>query len=87
MKTKTDWINNSPSIRNANGDNSSGFSGLPCGLRSDNCFNLKTTGYWWSSTQFDENRALSVILEGKKDDVTITDYGKYKGFSIRCIKD
>ena len=48
MKSKEGWY------KNGNGTNSSGFSGLPGGLRSSyGAFDvIGYYGYWWSSTEF-----------------------------------
>ena len=78
---------------NPNGDatNSSGFTGLPGGLLGNggNFFYLGTHGYWWSSTEREDNstNAWSYIL--RYDDGTIYRFDDRKeyGYSVRCIRD
>ncbi len=83
MKTTTGWSNS------GDGSNSSGFSGLPGGHRSNNLgnFNLSGThGYWWSSSTEGMDAVgyyLSNLNEGL---IRITVDPRY-GSSIRCIQD
>ena len=83
MKTTTGWSNS------GDGSNSSGFSGLPGGHRSNNLgnFNLSGThGYWWSSSTEGMDAVgyyLSNLNEGL---IRITVDPRY-GSSVRCIKD
>jgi uncharacterized protein (TIGR02145 family) len=80
----THWV--SP---NTDATNSSGFTGLPGGVRSSNgSFNfLGTHGYWWSSTESNAGIAWDRYLVNT-DGVS---YGsvedKKGGFSVRCIRD
>ena len=71
------------------GDNSSGFSGLPGGFRSLNgdFDSVGSRGYWWSASERYESFACyrelfygySYLYRG---------YGsKTDGFSVRCVKD
>lgn len=81
MKSDSGWVNNN------NGNNSSGFNGLPSGVRTQggDFYVIGEAGYWWSSTKKNEyeywNRGLS-------DDVVIRN-GVYweQSLSVRCIKD
>ena len=72
-----------------NGNNSSGFAGLPGGFRKfDGPFNsIGANGYWWSSSEFDANLAWYRGLSSNNDNVS--NYNDYKlyGFSVRCLKD
>ena len=83
MKTTTGWSNS------GDGSNSSGFSGLPGGQRSNNLgnFNLSGThGYWWSSSTEGMDAVgyyLSNLNEGL---IRITVDPRY-GSSVRCIQD
>lgn len=83
MKTTTGWSNS------VDGSNSSGFSGLPGGQRSNNLgnFNLSGThGYWWSSSTEGMDAVgyyLSNLNEGL---IRFAEDPRY-GSSVRCIKD
>ena len=84
MKTDYGWTNE------GNGTNSSGFSGLPGGLRSLNGDFIQAgeDGYWWSYSPPSWNanpwyRQLFYLSEGVKryiEDPTL-------GFSVRCVED
>ena len=83
MKSTSGWV------ENGNGTNSSGFSGLPGGIRNgDGAFYyVGEYGYWWSSTEYSTNDAWCRGL--------LYDYGyvdrftnsKKNGFSVRCLRD
>ena len=82
MKTTYGWSNN------GNGMNSSGFSGLPGGVRNDigAFYYASFDGLWWSSSpDFLNawNRGLYFDLEG----VYRYSDSKSFGLSVRCIKD
>ena len=83
MKTTTGWSNS------GDGSNSSGFSGLPGGQRSNNLgnFNLSGThGYWWSSSTEGMDAVgyyLSNLNEGL---IRFAEDPRY-GSSVRCIRD
>ena len=83
MKTDYGWYNG------GNGTNSSGFSGLPGGLRFSNgvFFNAGGYGYWWSSSPDGSgawNRFLDYTSESVYRDL---DFGPHYGFSVRCVRD
>ena len=72
----------------ANDTNSSGFTGLPGGWRSDGGYfgNAGANGYWWSSSPsglFAWSRYLSSDYEG----VYRGRFLRTHGFSVRCIQD
>ncbi|MBT7397187.1 MAG: hypothetical protein HN778_20345, partial [Prolixibacteraceae bacterium] len=70
-----------------NGDNSSDFSALPGGLRRlGSSFSVTGTGYWWSSTEFNNN-PIFVSLHSWSSAVERDVYDKSYGLSIRCVKD
>lgn len=83
MKTTTGWSNS------GHGSNSSGFSGLPGGQRSNNLgnFNLSGThGYWWSSS-IEGMDAVGYYLSNLNEGlIRITEDPRY-GSSVRCIHD
>jgi uncharacterized protein (TIGR02145 family) len=69
--------------------NKSGFSALPGGYRDTNGpFNyLGLFGFWWSSTQYDENYARNRILAYHLSTVNRSYNNKARGFSVRCLRD
>jgi len=83
MKSKQGWA------YDGNGTNSSGFSGLPGGLRYlDGTFvGVGEVGYWWSSTEGDSNFAWGRALDCCVGDVVRYDGVKERGFSVRCLRD
>ena len=84
MKSTTGWENN------GNGDNSSGFNGMPGGYRyrDDGTFsNITEDGYWWSSSERNAGGAWSRSLFNNETEVYRNDNSKNYGFSVRCIKD
>jgi uncharacterized protein (TIGR02145 family) len=83
MKATTLW--NSP---NTSATNSSGFTGLPGGLRELGTFiDIGTLGHWWSSSEFDTTHALFLALDYNNGRVFRTDFLKTYGFSVRCLRD
>ena len=83
MKSTSGWV------KNGNGTNSSGFSGLPGGYRySIGTFNyIGKDGSWWSSTE-----DFTLYAGGR--DLSYSDGGVYSsygskrgGFSVRCLRD
>lgn len=92
---KTDW-HSSPSDGAIGNDltnnNSSGFSALPGGYRTDygvSFYSVGSDGYWWSSTEYkeDKHRAWIRIMGCSRKDIMRTTHDKLYGFSVRCIKD
>jgi len=81
-----------------NGTNSSGFNGVPGGERfgngifdgigtpNDNLF-CTCFGTWWSSTVSKGKSAWVRILFYSHGSVQRGDYGKERGFSVRCLRD
>ena len=82
MKSKSGWIND------GNGDNSSGFNGLPGGCYYNGDFSgIPGSGSWWSSSTYNSEYAWIRVL--KSNNTKVIRYNNYKdfGFSIRCIMD
>jgi uncharacterized protein (TIGR02145 family) len=71
------------------GDNSSGFSGIPGGYRYGHggFVNIGKVGYWWSSTESDQNTAWARSLQNYNQSVFRGNYDKVMGLSVRCLKD
>lgn len=72
------------------GTNTSGFSALLSGVRSDNgsFYSLETYAYFWRSTGSGTDYAYNLNLnyyDGKVGTINIA--GKANGFSLRCMKD
>jgi uncharacterized protein (TIGR02145 family) len=78
------WINN-----NINVTNSSGFTGLPGGLRDIYVAfeGITDNGFWWSSSKFDTLNALYFGLDDNDNDLRRNYTLKTVGLSVRCIKD
>jgi uncharacterized protein (TIGR02145 family) len=71
------------------GNNSSGFTGLPAGMREmwGSYIGVNQSGYWWSSTQDNTGRAIGRALYTNFDKMESTTFNKTYGLSVRCIKD
>ena len=73
-----------------NGTNTSGFSALPGGLRSNGNGYFSSGGdggYWWSASPNGSSYAWSRSLSSDSDYVS-RDYGTQRdGFSVRCVRD
>lgn len=72
---------------NSSATNQSGFTGLPCGWRSDTgaFSNLGTYGYWWSSGGW--SGITSWQLRYNNSDCQITSFQQKCGLSLRCVRD
>jgi uncharacterized protein (TIGR02145 family) len=83
MKSDFDWD------YDGNGNNSSGFSGLPGGFCFNNGFsiNIGNNGVWWSSSQYNESNAINCDLYSINSQFFKRNYNKGFGFSVRCLKD
>lgn len=84
MKTGVLW--NSP---DAAATNSSGFSGLPGGLRygTGPFYGIGTLGYWWSSTENSSSDSWALYLNFSYGDVHFYNNNKQYGNSVRCLRD
>ena len=74
---------------NASATNSSGFTALPGGYIADNgsgSFLINRYGYWWSTAEFGNLRAIARILNYTNGSITALEFFKDNGFSVRCIK-
>lgn len=72
-----------------NGDNSSGFSGLPGGCRNPNgsFTTVGNTGNWWSASEHNVSSAWSRLLSYYNSRLYRHDYSKDAGKSVRCVRD
>jgi uncharacterized protein (TIGR02145 family) len=73
----------------SNGNNSSGFTGLPGGFRNiDGTFGiLGYNGFWWSATDENEQKAFNRSIIYTDNVLSVGSSSKNQGFSVRCIKD
>jgi uncharacterized protein (TIGR02145 family) len=84
MKSTSGWVND------GNGNNSSGFSGLPGGCRySNGSFNNSDglLGVWWSSSEDNTSFAWCCDLVCESGDVDRGINLKVGGLSVRCLRD
>lgn len=83
IKGKTGWNNN------GNGNNRSGFNGLPAGsINSDGNFSgIGLSASWWSATKNTINYAWNTSLNYFPSILMLHDSNKGCGYSVRCIKD
>jgi uncharacterized protein (TIGR02145 family) len=74
---------------NAGATNSSGFTGLPGGYRSNNGpYNtIGLDGYWWSATHGSTTSAYNRFLNYNDNYVYSSSLDKTLGFSVRCVRD
>lgn len=91
MKSKSGWnsVNTGNGLKSGNGTNTSGFSGLPGGLRyaSGKFDDVGEFGNWWSSSESGPSNAWSRDLGYYRSDFFRSNLYKELGFSVRCIKD
>ena len=84
LKSVTDWN------ENGNGADLYGFNGLPGGLREpiNGLFYWGGSyGYWWSSTEPDEQNAFLSDLAYDRNSINYAYSEKSLGLSVRCLKD
>ncbi len=83
LKSTSGWTSN------GNGTDAFSFSALSAGyrfVRGDYDLEGSKT-YFWSSTEKDNNRAISMSLNGNDDNAFLNGNYKFLGFSARCLKD
>jgi len=87
LKAKSGW--NSFEGISGNGTDSHGFAALPGGLgnSSGGFFSLGNYGNWWSSTEYDGNRAYNHFKSYKHNNAGWETETKSKLFSVRCVQD
>jgi uncharacterized protein (TIGR02145 family) len=83
------WDDGDGELQNGNGDNSSGFNGLPGGYRSyDGSFdNIRDSAFLWSATENDYYDVWYLGLDDFNGSVDRYYYGKSLGASVRCLRD
>lgn len=91
MATKTDWHSAGEEGDVGNdfsSNNSSGFSALPGGYRSDlgSSSSIGYYGYWWSTTEIDTSFIYGHHLCFDYYSLVRSSYYKESGFSIRLVR-
>jgi uncharacterized protein (TIGR02145 family) len=84
MKSAGGWLGD------GSGNNSSGFSALPCGERhykDAGFYKNGEIGFWWSATKNDKWNAWYRAIHSRYAVVARDNGGMNTGFSVRCIKD
>ena len=83
MKSSSGWNDA------GNGNNSSGFSGLPGGERFPKgyFYYVGTSGTWWSASDSNVTEAWYRSLDNEKSILYRANPYKSDGFSVRCVKD
>ena len=71
-----------------NGNNSSGFTGLPAGYRSNyEFFGIGYYSFFWSSTEYNPSYSWRRSLYYDISNAYSYYYFKLYGFSVRCVRD
>jgi uncharacterized protein (TIGR02145 family) len=73
---------------NTGATNESGFTAVPCGLRSGNQFhNFREQGFWWSLDQMDQFFVIVQDFNYRSTNIDANhSYLKDYGFSVRCLE-
>jgi uncharacterized protein (TIGR02145 family) len=85
LKSTEDWY-----PPNTGATNSSLFNGKPGGTRASNGTAFLGFGYsgqWWTTTTFGPVGALRVLLYNSNSHISIANYDKPNGFSVRVVRD
>jgi uncharacterized protein (TIGR02145 family) len=71
------------------GTNTSGFSVLPGGVRTDDgrFVNVRYYATFWTASDYDGNDAWFRYIEGPNNNVSSSHWGYSNGCSVRCLKD
>lgn len=82
MKSTAGWE------KGNNGNNSSGFTGLPGGFRRPNgtAMSIGQYGYWWSSSAYGAANAWDRVLYYNNTEIR-SNHHRATGCSVRCVKD
>jgi uncharacterized protein (TIGR02145 family) len=80
LKATDGWKNG------GNGTNDYGFSALPGGNCYNNCSNIDSRGYWWSSTD-NSTGAWYMYIDGSSDYANEMSGIISQLYSVRCVKD
>jgi uncharacterized protein (TIGR02145 family) len=74
---------------NVGATNTSGFTGLPHGYKSDSgsFYGLGTYGTYFTSTSVNSYSAKALILRTENSEAYMGDYDRDQGDAVRCVKD
>lgn len=83
MKKENGWQNN------GNGNNASGFSAAPGGVRINSAIFSPPYSHaaWWSETSFNVKNAFYRSLQNTNDQLAGNHWSKSYGCFVRCLKD
>ena len=92
LAATTDWFTYSVTGTIGNDlskNNNSGFAALPGGYRyKDGTYgSFKYAGNWWSAVESSNSNAWSRFLNYNSATLDRSNYNKYYGFSVRCVRD
>jgi uncharacterized protein (TIGR02145 family) len=72
-----------------NGDDNIGFTALPGGKCNggENCMQVGSLGYWWTSTQASKYSHMAMVLTGDNDEFSSSlGFANEDFASVRCVK-
>jgi uncharacterized protein (TIGR02145 family) len=72
---------------NAGATNSSGFNGLPGGMRDITWGMLREEGIFWINLEVNSTQAKALYLRASDSQVLIATSSKLVGYSVRCLQD
>jgi len=91
LASETGWSTQSNSCTVGNdltANNATGFSAVPAGYCLGSSFHdAGYYAYFWCATQYDSSNAYGRYLNYSGALVHRGNYGKYRGFSVRCLRD
>ncbi|MCQ2271643.1 MAG: fibrobacter succinogenes major paralogous domain-containing protein [Bacteroidales bacterium] len=91
LASTTGWnssTNNCAVGNNSSTNNATGFSALPAGYYSGvYYYHLGNNAYFWSATENLDGLAYYRYLGYNSDNVYSSNYVKYYGYSVRCVRD
>lgn len=88
--SEADWLKSEKAwYKHGQGNNESGFSASPGGMRNDcgTFYFRHEHAYWWTTTAHSENEVKCRFITYKINSLLWWHFDKYQGFSVRCIKD
>lgn len=89
LTVPTDWANGTEPGLVGNPKNHIGFYGLPSGFRSHNgpFKSITKSGYWWCENITNNMLVYSHSLSYDKNVLDLNLGFKWRGLSVRCVKD
>lgn len=83
-KGTTHWMNRPVTTK---ATNSSGFTALPGGSRSQMFGDIGFSGYWWSATEYSSSSNWNFLLDFSLSKIQKEVESKADGLSVRCVMD